>query len=249
MQKDLDTVKSRMLELDAKLQQEVKEAENTGKNANLNIASTSTRIEKLTSDIQRIKGDIDVLRVGVTTGKLPGVEDEQEDSVGKTLSDLMARIEALEDAQKEMLTALKKMGQPSKSDAKAQNPKSEAETLVGIRDFRKAFDDKKYTQILKDVEPAIKRNSGNVKNELLYFEFESLYQLGRWQDSALKLDGFLKASPPANLKLKAQLRLGDCFRKLGDKDTAKIFYQELIDNSPKSAEGKDAAKWLKTLGG
>ena len=52
---------------------------------------------------------------------------------------------------------------------------------------------------------------------------------------------------PANAAT-IQLRMGDCFRHLGDKKTALVYYSELIDRFPKSSEAKQAETHLKRLG-
>ncbi len=239
MKSEIDQMKAKMLELGVKLQEESKAAKSTGKQASLGIASTSTRVEKLTTDVQRIKGELDALKVGVKTGRLPGTADDPE-SLGNIIEDLKQRVAELEETQREVLKSLQK-----KSKSKS---KKSANKLKSIKDFRMAFGKKQYRYIVDNAPSAIKRNKGNVKQELLYMEAESLYLLGKLRDAALKFDSFLKGAPPSNLKPKAQLRLGDSFRHLGDKDTALIYYQELVDSFPKSDEAKDAVKKIEKLG-
>jgi TolA-binding protein len=45
------------------------------------------------------------------------------------------------------------------------------------------------------------------------------------------------------------MRLGDCFRNLGDAGTAKIYYEELIKEFPNSNEASKAKERLAEIGG
>ena len=44
-----------------------------------------------------------------------------------------------------------------------------------------------------------------------------------------------------------QLRMGDCFRQLGDTKTALIYYNELLAVYPKSSEAALASSYVKKL--
>ena len=56
-------------------------------------------MEKMEIDLQKMKGDIDALRVGVMTGQMPGTDPDQEGSIAKTLNELGARLEKVEEDQ------------------------------------------------------------------------------------------------------------------------------------------------------
>jgi TolA-binding protein len=67
--------------------------------------------------------------------------------------------------------------------------------------------------------------------------------------AALKYNEFLESNPPKNYLPLVKMRLGDCFRNLGDAGTAKIYYEELIKEFPNSNEASKAKERLAEIGG
>ena len=71
-------------------------------------------------------------------------------------------------------------------------------------------------------------------------------KLNRYKEAALQFNELVELKPAAKSMALAKLRLGDCFKAMGDKDTSKLFYDEVIAKFPDSPE---AAKAKKSLGG
>ena len=92
------------------------------------VASTQTRMDQLQLEIQRMQGDIDALRVGVTTGKIPGTDEKNppEGSVAQTINGMQSRLETIEESQAEILAAISKYsGKPGAKPEEKEKEKKE----------------------------------------------------------------------------------------------------------------------------
>ena len=208
-------------------------------------ASINSSIERLSVDIQKMKGDIDTLRVGVVTGQLPGTGTNNEDSIANLLSQLAERVTALEAGQETILSAIDKAGR-GRSKNKKQGASNERSKLKSLRGLQESFGQKQYLYVVEDAKPIIKRNQGEARSEAQYLYAESLYKLGKLRPAALAFNDFLEMKPRQNLA-HAKLRLGDCFRHLGDRATAKLYYEELLAKHSSSEEAKIAKERLEKL--
>ena len=209
-------------------------------NTSRNLATTGTQIEKLKMEIQKLRGEIDTLRVGVVTGQLPGQESAQEGSVAQSIAGIDERLNAVEEQQKTLISAIEKAG-VKKSKKKSRKP------IRSLKALNASFKAKHYKHIAIDA-PALlrKSKSSRDKEEVLYLYAESLYKLGRLRDAALKYNEYLEGKPEEHIA-HAKMRLGDCFRHMGDRDTAKIYYEELVSKHPRTAEAEKARERLDRL--
>lgn len=111
MKEDIFNVQTRLLNLERLLADTSKDAKNNGESATRRIASTQSEIERLSHEMAQVHGEIDALRVGVTTGQMPGVDPAtQEHSVAATLAKFGERLDTIEAAQQEIIEAIKKAG-------------------------------------------------------------------------------------------------------------------------------------------
>ena len=217
-------------------------------------ASVSTRLDKISIEIQRIKGDIDALRVGVVTGQLPGVEGTQETAGAKGMADVVARIDAIEENQNKIIAAIDKAIETKKPEKKSQDKDPEAKEkkdseakLKTFKDLKTAFDNKNYKLIADHGDKLVNTfKTKKTKQEAMFMLAESFYKSGQVRDAALRYNDYLESKPSENLSF-SLLRMGDCFKQLGDSETAKIYYQELIQKYGKSEEAKQAKEKLAKL--
>jgi len=217
-------------------------------------ASVTTRLDKISIEIQRIKGDIDSLRVGVQTGQLPGAEGMQETSATKNLSDIMARVDAIEENQTKIIAAIDKAIETKKPEKKSVSENSESKEkkdsearLKSFKDLKAAFGNKNYKLIAEHGDKLLGTlKAKKVKQEATFMLAESYYKSGQIRDAALRYNDYLESKPSDNLSF-SLLRMGDCFKQLGDAETAKIYYQELIQKYGKSEEAKQAKEKLAKL--
>ncbi len=245
---DIYTLQTRLMSMEGQVSNQGKEfTAQSGRTE----ASMATRLDKLAIEIQRIKGDIDALRVGVTTGQLPGADGTQETAAQKNMADIIARIDAIEENQNKIIAAIDKAIETKKPEKKSSNKdndkKEGAEKLKSFKDLKSAFDDKNYKSVSESGDKIVEGiKQKKTKQEALFMLAESHYKSGRVRDAALRYNDYLESKPTENLSF-SLLRMGDCFKQLGDTETAKIYYQELIQKHGKSEEAKQAKEKLSKL--
>ena len=236
---DIRQLQLRVNSLETYLQDRDKNFQTQGTQANQRIASTNTRIERLKRDIQLIRGELGTLKVGIITGQLPGAGSQEEGSIAQSIDQIILRLDDLEATQK----TLKKIADNKKNP---ENIHSEA-VIITIEELRKAFQQKKYQTVIADGPQRLKKETKKRKKEEVSFLIaESLYKIGNLREAALKFNDYLEMSPAKNIA-HTKLRLGDCFRHLGDKKTASVYYEQLISEHPKSNAAKRAAKRLENI--
>jgi TolA-binding protein len=237
---DIALLQTRLVQVENKLSIQNKSIANR---ANKSTASTNTRIDRLIRDIQKIKGEIDTLRVGVITGRLPGTSEENQGSVARTLEVIQERLKEAEETQQEILRAIDKASQAEAKKKKAnRGPK-----ITSLKELQRAFDEKRFRHVGENGAAVLKRQSAKSdKQQALYLYAESLYKLGRLREAALKFNDYLEMKPSRHVA-HAKMRMGDCFRHLGDPGTARMYYQELISQHKNSDEAKTAKDRLAKL--
>lgn len=250
---EIFNLRTRVMQLENALTDENTPA---GEAAKRRLASTATEIERMSSEIRRLRGDMDALKVGITTGFLPGVEGDQTTSVGGKLRVLDERLAALEAAQSSVQDNLpaspqsdpRQISKPA-SAKKVETPKGSQKSLTSVTQFRSALKKRQFKKIIDDAPDAAKAaKKSRDRDEIRYLHAEALYKLGQMREAALQFNDFIDSKPGTKFLPQARLRMGDAFRNLGDPTTAKIYYQELIDKHPKSSEAGKAKDRLKELG-
>ena len=234
---ELFSAQSRLLNLEKQLSVNQAEVKTTGSSASRRIASTKADLDKINRELGLIRGELDSLKVAVKTGKLPG-SSEDGLSVGGRLTSINDRVEALEESQEELLEAISKAGAKSTSKRKS---------ATTVAELQKAFDANRFTHVTKDAGDLLKTVPEDDKEQVRFLYAESLYKLGKLREAALKFNDFIDAKPTDRYLPQAQLRMGDCFRHLGDMETAKLYYGELLKNFPKSEAAQTAEERLAEL--
>lgn len=209
---------------------------------NKRTASTNTRIERMHSELQRVKGEIDTVRRGVITGHLPGHREDDGPSIANKIALIIERLDRIEKSQSELFDIIEKAGKKSKKK-KIDRPR-----LTSLKSIRTAFTEKRYMHIKQDAPKVLKklRKGGSSRKEAQFLFAESLYKIGDIKAAALEFDAYLKSKPKNHLA-HANLRLGDCFRHLGDSSTAKLYYDELVSQHGASKEAEIAKERLSKL--
>lgn len=239
MKDDIYSVQMRLLNLERLLADTSKDAKSTGDSATKRIASTQAELERMSRELQMIRGEIDALRVGVLTGQLPGADPSaQEHSVAKNLSKLSDRVAAVESAQEDLIDVLKKAG------VKSGKKKDSRKTVTEVGELQRAFEEKRYKQVIEDGAHVGKPSNSDESEQIQYLIAESQFRLGNIKEAALKFNDFVDSKPSSKYLAIAKLRLGDCFRHLGDTATSNVFYEELIKEFPTSDEAAKARERL-----
>lgn len=236
---DIFAVQTRLLSLESNFS----DANKNGNQATEKIASTGTELERLNQDIKKVQGDLDSLKVGVQTGRMPGTPENAE-SIGLRLDQFGKRLETMETRLDDFLQAFEKSGLMKKGDKKGAEKSS-----TSLKDLQTAFDHRKFPTVIADAPKVIKNLKGIEREHAVYLQAESLFKSGKMKEAAINYDEFLKSKPHKKYLPFAKLRLGDSFKGMGEKDVAKIYYQELIKDFPDSSEAKKAKGQLSALGG
>jgi TolA-binding protein len=206
------------------------------------MTQNEARLEQLSTDVNQLKGEVDALRIGVTMGELPG-SLQGADSLAKSVQDLNARLQVMEARQMELLELIDKG--KAKELAKHKEP-----TLKNFNQLRKSFDDKKYQAVVANAPILLagKGLKGEERHTTKLFFADSLYALGKYRDAALEYNQLLVVTGLESHLPGIKLRLGDCFRHLGDTKAALIFYRELLRDYPQSKEAETAKTQVEKIG-
>ena len=249
LRNEIFALQTRTQQLEAAIVESSKSNKSQGMSVTQQSAAATIRIEVVEREMQKVKGDIDALRIGVKTGQLPGVEDTG-DSVAQRLAVVMQRVEAIEAAQAEILEQLSKTPEkkstrePAKKEKTATEAGSEA-AINSVKELKEAYGKNRFKAVATAAPQLLqgKLKKGD-KEDTLYLQAESMFKLGQVKEAALKFNELLDLNPGAEKAAQARMRMGDCFRHLGDNNTARIYYEELVQKHPKSAQAQKAKERL-----
>lgn len=239
MNADIFDLKTKILTMEGKVRGQNTQSEVQGKT----LATSHSRLDKIEFSIQKIQGDMDALRVGVVTGQMPGADPDQEGSIAQSLTELMERLEKVEANQQALMSALDKVAKKSKRKNSVSKTR---ERSVSLNSLKKSFRSKRYKHVALDAPKFLKKARTSEKASAMFLYAESLYKLGRLRDAALKYNDYIDLGDSANLA-HAKMRMGDCFRHLGEKSTAKLYYEELVTQFPSTAEAEKAKERLQKM--
>lgn len=239
-------LQTRLLQLESNLANSRTAEQRAGEVSSKHIAATSSDVERLGIDVKRIKGDIDALKIGIQTGQMPGVESPQEGSVSAQLSEIRSRLELVENQQKELLHALESGAAVAR---KSTEKKDHTPSSIEASDFETvqvAYKRKKHKEVTELAPSAIAKAKGKDKMNLLMMYGESLMKLQRPKEAALQFNELVELKPGEKQMALAKLRLGDAFKAMGDKDTSKLFYDEVATKYAGTPEGDKAKRALRS---
>ena len=246
MRSDIFALQTKMVEMERLIEERGRVSEDTiGKR----LASTSNQVDKLTGDFARVKGEIDALKVGVTTGQMPGTEGSEIEgsvaalSIAQQIKLLSEKLEVLERQQQEIIAGVGKK-EKSVAGSLAASEKVPASKVVSSKDVLKSFEKKKYKFVVEQAPLLMKALKGSDLQDVTFAYAESLFRTGQHRESALKYNDFIDLKPDTAKVPHAKMRMGDCFRSLGDQATAKLYYQEILDKHPESNEAAKAKERL-----
>jgi len=255
MRNEMFALQTRLMTIESAMAEGKQETASTGELQKRKLATTSTELERMQSELLRVRGEIDALKIGVTTGQMPG-QEASANSIATQLKDLSDRLAAVEGQQAELATAIERnakrgaaAAKPVKGDkaaeAKANSGKRLAMTTV--EQLSEAFEKRRYKHVTEDAPQVLKAAKGKDKEEVSFMYAESLFRVGRLRESALQFNDFMEGKPSAKHMPVAKMRMGDSFRHMGDAATAKIYYEELIAKFPQSPEAEKAKERLAEL--
>ena len=245
---DVFVLKKRLLDIENSITATRAEQDSKSTAGNKKIAGVQGRLNAFENKLQKITGQLDALKVGVITGRYPGLSSEHE-SIAGTLSKLQTRTDELSATQETLLKEFK--GLLALYDKKKRVKRSKKrKKITNLTGLKKAFSRKRYRHVFEDAQAVIKRlRDKETRFEAMYLLAESTFKLGKIRDAALYFNDLVDAGSNKKYLRLAKLRLGDCFRHLGDKKTARLFYQDVVSSFAASDEAKKAAEKLQALDG
>lgn len=248
---DMHKLKKRVLELERGLLEATQESADKGDISTKQYTSNRQRLDDIDAQLQKVMGLLDAVKVGVITGKYPGIDSSGE-SIADSISDLQMRIGEIESSHTVLMQEFKRLvALYDKKHRLKQNKKRK--TISSLKGLRTAFEKKRYLHVFEDAKRVIKRmqesdNKHEAKHEAMYLHAESAFKLGKIRDAALYFNELVEQSAEEDKYTKtAKTRLGDCFRYLGDVATAKLFYEDIVRSYPESQEATKAEEKLQAM--
>ncbi|MBC61788.1 MAG: hypothetical protein CMP11_04960 [Zetaproteobacteria bacterium] len=243
LRNDLFRVQTRLLDLEHSSSGQDKSSQNSTIHGQQKLASAVLAVDDLSEKLRQLEGQIDALRIGVLTGTIPG-DPLGDHGLSGQLEMLRNSLHTLENTQGQILQLLEQADIKEKKKSSVKKAVSRSK-LITINEVKKAFKDRRYLHIAEDVPEILgTEKDSKIKLDLRYFYSESLFKLGRLTDAAVAYSELSKETDPFERTAKIHLRLGDCFRFLGDKETAQIYYSELLATFPDSQEARLAKNHL-----
>lgn len=259
-------LQTRLLKLEKHFWKENQAASKSGENISMSLAESQNQQEEVLREFQSIKGELETLRhftglnklnpdqvepMGVAKrltsleNKIPRLSQAESrlDQLDKMQNDILNKLEELVNMQ----ASLKKASSALAASRATSSPKRNRAQLSSLKDTEKAYNEKRYLHVVEDIQHLKNKAKKQDHFEISYLHAQSLFKLGRISDAALAFDELLKSKEIAKKASKVYLRLGDCFRLLGDKKLARIYYEELLSKYPSSAEVSLAEQYLDKL--
>lgn len=205
------------------------------------LATMHVRVQELEEEMNQLKGQIDTLQEAFKTGKMPGQPDDEssDNSLSTRVNDLEV---ALEEVRRKVGITSGSLNSISTENNYANTDHQVAKNISELRFF---FQDKKYQAVISNADNLSKTATKTQKSEIEFMKGQSSFHLGDYTNAALQLDQFVKSKPRSKDDLaQAKLYLGDCFKKLGDHKTAKIYYSDVKNNYKNSKFASQARQRL-----
>lgn len=239
LRKEVFNVNTRVLALESELQD--KQQVNSRQHM-----SSSSRVNQMEETLQKLRDEVDKLHVAIQKGEFPGSEGEpsianEVSSLNEKVLEIEERIVELEKAQNEILGILEKLDK--KKGEKTDKTEKKAK-LSSLKEVEHAFQNKQYKEIIEQASQLLKGRKDS--DSIRYYYSESLFKSGKLKEAALSFGELIKKDKMEH-SAKIRLRMGDCFRGLGDKKTAVAYYKLLVEKYPHSSESDEAKRQIKKL--
>ena len=186
------------------------------------IRSEMTRVEGRVEDLERAKKESEA---GT------GINASKDD-----LKKLEQRIGELEQAQTNMLEALKKI---QDTPAVSANPED------SFNQGKNAFEAGNYDEAIKNFDAYLKVPKVTHTQEATFLRGESFFSKKEYKRAIVDYSKFPEKYTTSKRMPQALYKIGMSFEALGMKEDAKGFYQELVEKYPKAPEAKRVRNRIK----
>ena len=227
------------------MQKHVNELEQTLANLRQADADVGVQLDKVVAEVQALRGEVEQAKheLGETSASVASILARPPVSVATA-----ATAPKVEDDPKKPLTI---GGLEIPPEAK---PHYDA--------AKKLYDEKKFAESAEAFDLFLHRHdkdAPDLQDNAAYWKAESYFQLAAAQNDEKAKQKSLKQAilayqpvienPKSEKAEGALYKAGLAFEQLGDKDSAAVFFDELITKHPKSSLVAEAKKHLKAVGG
>ncbi|MCM2279665.1 MAG: tetratricopeptide repeat protein [Oligoflexia bacterium] len=188
-------------------------------------------VDELKNEITRLAGRLEDLERSKPDPNAAALQKEE-------IKKLEARIQELENAQIQLIEAMKKMHEAKPAAPAAADPGS----------FEKAkanFEAGNYDLAIEGLSGYLRSPKPPRAEEATYLRGEAYFITKQYKKAIVDFSRFPEKFSRSKRLPGALWKIGQSFESLGMKDDAKGFYQELIEKFPKAPETKKARAKLK----
>ena len=264
MGKEIFALKTRVHELDTKLKYANTDLQGNTERAHQGLASVGVKLDGIERRLQLLSGKLDLMQKALGEERLTPFVQEGGDALGEMVS-LQKEVTRLQESLQNLFEELtvkitenvlkvvldetdkleKKMIALEEKLSGSGKKRQGKNALASLAQARRAFEQRRYVKLKKDIPGLIpKMQKASSKEELRFYFAQSLFRLGELSAAAKAFNEYVQTKPKASYMRRSQLSLGDIYRLSGDKETAKIYYSELIETYPDSEEAEKAQKKL-----
>jgi TolA-binding protein len=188
-------------------------------------------IDEMKGEFTRLEGRVeDVERTQKQSATNPAGPSKEE------LKKLETRIVELEQAQANMLDAIKKM---------QETPSVAADPSELIEKGRNQIEAGNFDGAIETLSAALKTAKGKKAEDATFLRAEAYFAAKDYKKAIVDYSKFPEKYTRSSYMPKALYKIGQSFEQLGMKDDARGFYQELVEKHPKSPEAKKARSKIK----
>lgn len=189
-------------------------------------------IDEMKSEISRLSGRVeDLERAQNQAASKPGTPNADE------VKKMENRIIELEQAQANMLEAIKKM--------QDNPPASNADPAELLKKGKNQVEAGNVEGSIETFGGCIKVAKGKIAEDCLFNRGESYFATKDYKKAIVDYSKFPEKYTRSAYMPRALMKIGLAFEALGMKDDAKGFYQELVEKFPKSPEAKKVRSKVK----
>ena len=222
-------IQQRQEQLDAKLENQSGTVASINDRLTLLEKKNDVREEKL-ADIQK------------------GVQQERAD-MQVSLDDLRTELQRLRGTQEELShkTALLKVEMQKirlelqKSDTKESKPLTEIESYNQAN--KALLEEKNYEAAIAQFQAFVQQYpQSNLTDNAIYWIGEALYRQKKYKEAIAEFQNVIEKHPKSDKKCSALLGQGLAFEQLAERDNARLFYEEVIEQCKNSKEASLASE-------
>ena len=204
-----------------------------------NQANLNADLGTVRDEVRTLRGQMEEMKKGFTaTGRSQTMNDR--------LDDLASRIGRIEDS----MGSGKKEPGGQRSEATGGEPSAEVKTdpKTAYDACYKLFKNGQYAKARGEFQKFLKQHPNtNYSDNALFWIGETWYIEEKYEKAIVEYEKVIKGFPAGDKVPDALLKQGMSFQKLGDKASAKIVYQQIINKYPQTNQARAARAKLSDL--